>query len=284
MKQTRIILLIVLAGIGASLVSAQQIPLQVSVTEPIRNEYGQPLSRPGGDLIQYLYVNGTVYPPDPVTGEPHTNNRVIATSKIGQGVSSGLGIDGIFSAKVTPRPTGAIIARVFNAPTTKEASFYADSQVFTVEGFGVTAMATFVPEFGATTNAIDRGDDDGDGLNNSWEKSLGSDRSLVDSDGDGFDDFGEFRAGTGLTDDADFLAVVELIPLPGGHAEARWASSPGKRYQLQFVAGGMLSESATFENVSEVQSAAATGKESSMVVENGMSYAAGFFRVVLVED
>jgi hypothetical protein len=282
MKQ--LLLSSVLACACTATVLAQQIPLSVSVTEPIRNEYGQPLSRPGGELIQYLYVNGAVFPPDPVTGEPHTNNRVIATSRIGQGVSPGLGIDGVFSAKVTPRPSGEIIARVFNAPTLKDASFYADSQPFVVEGWGPAAMATFVPDFGATTNAIDPRDDDGDGLDNSWEKSLGSNRNLVDSDGDGIGDNAEFRAGTSLTDDADFLAVVELIPLAGGHAEAHWNAVPGKRYQLEFVEGGMLSDDATFTPIGGVVTAAEGSDKATRWIENGLSYEAGFFRVVLVED
>ena len=60
-----------------------------------------------------------------------------------------------------------------------------------------------------TANGLD---DDGDGLNNSWEKSLGADPNNPDSDGDGMSDGDEHRAGTGATDSNSTSVITTIFP------------------------------------------------------------------------
>lgn len=266
---------LLLGGFSLGTAQAQQTPVLVAAKQTTLDEQGHPLSNVDGDLVQFLLVNGQVYAPG-VDGQPAPANPVIFATRIGNGVSAGTGTVGRFNAAITPYPSGAIVARVFNAPTLESASFYADSQVFTPNG-----QAKFNPVFGATTNALDPADDDGDGVNNSWEKSLGSDRHNMDSDGDGVGDGHELRAGTGLTDNQSYLAMVQVQPQAGGHLAARWDSVPGKAYQLQYTSGDLMAPNLIFSNISSVVSA--TGEVASVVVTNGASFPMGIFRVILVE-
>ena len=269
------LLALVWAALGLASAQAQLAPVLVAATQAVLDETGQPLSNAEGDLVQFLQVNGQVHPPA-LNGAPHPSNTVVFVSRIGRGVSVSPAQAGKFSAALTPPPAGALIARAFNAPTLEGASFYADSAPFTPNGPAVLQAA-----FTATTNALDPADDDGDGVNNSWEKSLGANRNHPDSDGDGMSDGDEFRAGTGLTDADSALLMVRVIPQAGGALRADWESVPGKSYQLQYRAGNLDDPSGAFSNVSEV--ASATGDVTSVVMTNGASFPMGIFRVVLSE-
>lgn len=275
MKTIRLISLVCLAVAGVA--SAQQAPLHAEAPAPVLNEYGQALSAPEGALLQFLLVNGQAHPPT-VNGAPHTSNTVVFTTRIGHGVSSDPAMLGRFSAAITPRPAGAIFARVFNAPTLEGASFYTDSQAFTPP----QARVVFYPILNATTNALDTADDDGDGVHNSWEKSLGSDKNSGDSDGDGVPDGHEFRAGTKLNDASSFLALVRLTTQPGGHLRAEWGSVPGKSYQLEHASLDFAQSGSIFSNVNTVVTA--SGVEAASVITNGAAIPMGIFRVRLAED
>lgn len=270
-----LIMILLLGGLGLAPVQAQQTPVLVAAKQTTLDEQGCPLSNLDGALVQFLLVNGQVFAPG-VDGQPNPANPVIYSTRIGNGVANTTGTVGRFNAAITPYPSGPIVARVFNAPTLEASSFYADSQSFTPNG-----QAKFMPVFGATTQALDQADDDGDGVNNSWEKSLGADRSKMDSDGDGVSDGHEWRAGTSLTDNQSYLAMVQVVPQGAGHLGARWDSVPGKAYQLQFTSSDLTAPNMIFSNVSSVVSA--TGDVTSVVVTNGASYPMGIFRVILVE-
>lgn len=274
MKITRTIWISALLLATANWAAAQIAPLQSAVLQPVYNEFGQPA--PSGVLVQYLQENGHVYPPG-VDGLPHANNPVVFTSKIGNGVRNHPSMAGRFSAALTPRPTQKIFARVFNAPTLEQSSFYTDSQVFT-PGQNFTI---FYLNVSSTATPLDAADDDDDGVNNSWEKSLGSDPDNRDTDGDGVSDGNEFRAGTSLTNEDDFLAMVRVLPQSNGDLQVQWDSVPGKSYQLEFAAGA-LTEPGVFTNINSVITA--TGDLTSTVVTNGAFDAIGIYRVRLYEE
>lgn len=275
MKTT--VLLFMLAWMAATgIASAQQAPLHAEAPAPVLNEYGQALSAPEGELLQFLLVNGQAHPPA-ADGAPHPSNTVVFTTRIGHGVSRDPAMLGRFSAAITPRPVGAIFARVFNAPTQEGASFFTDSQALTPP----QSRVVFYPVLNATTNPLDSADDDGDGVHNSWEKSLGSNKSSTDSDGDGVPDGHEFRAGTKLNDASSFLALVRLTPQPGGHLRAEWDAVPGKSYQLQFSVGDLATPDLTFSNVNGVITA--VHSETHTIMTNGALSPVGVFRVHLVE-
>lgn len=269
-------------GLAVGVAQAQRVPLHAASAQPLLNEYGQTAS--SGALVQFLLVNGHLYPPD-VNGQPHPNNPVLFTTRIGNGVINSPATAGKFSAAITPRPgmspaggqvKTAIVARAFNASTMGAASFYEDSQVHTVE----LSRAIFYPVMNATTNPLDAADADGDGVNNSWEKSLGSDPQSRDTDGDGVSDGDEFLAGTSLTDEESFLAMVRVFPIPGGHLRAEWESVPGKQYQLQYAPGSLADPLMVFSNVNSVVTA--VGQASSTTVTNGAMQSIGIYRVRLV--
>jgi hypothetical protein len=258
MKTMMVIASLALAGAVAR---AQTVPLQAMNNSPVLNEWGQPLSIESGALVQFILVGPGVEEPG-ITGLPHTNNPVVYRARIGHGVVPDPSMAGRFSAAVTPRPGGTIIARVFNAAEAEDASFYADSQPFTVQLNG----AIFYPEFGATTNALDESDEDGDGLNASWERSIGTDALSPDSDNDGINDQHEVLAGTNPLDDGDYLQMVQVLPQGDGEVVVRWDSVAGKRYQVQHMTMDLAAPDAAFEDVGPVVEA--DGNESMITVTN----------------
>ncbi len=279
----RSVLLGLLMGWGLSAQGAEfSVPLRFGMQQAMVNEHGQLL--PGtahepGALVQILAAPLGCYPPD-TNGTPHANNAVLAEAHIGDGTDPGLGPLGVAAGSVNINryePT-VIFARVFNKPTAEEATFYVDSPPYTNS---TTMYATFKIAAGPTDKAVDGGDDDADGLNNSWEQSLGSDQTNPDSDGDGVSDGHEFRAGTGLNDADSFLAMVQVSPQPDGNVLVTWDAVAGKSYQLQFTSSDLSESSQVFSNVNDVVTA--TGEVSTTVVTNGMSFPVGFFRVLLSE-
>jgi len=253
-------------------VLAVEVPLTIDMQQPVTNERLQMLTFEMQGHVQFLEVNSQIYPPD-TNGVPHVNNPIIGTAFVGQGVDPGL--VGLFSVSI-PLPDGVIVARIFNGNTIENSSFYADSQAFTPNG-----PEWFIPVFGGTTNPLDSADNDSDGLNNSWEKSLGSNSALADSDGDGISDLHEFLAGTGLNDDSSFLALSGLVPQPGGSLMVQWEAVSGKRYQLQGSHLNLIDPDIVFSNINGVVTSA--GPVASTEVTNGLSSEINQFRIRLLE-
>ena len=187
-------------------------PVHIGISNgPILDEYSQVLKGSSAidsskcDLILVLNGEQGIYPPS-YNGMSHTDNPALPNgqTRIGNLVSPFFLNPGIVSVSLAnPRPqqNDKLFLRAFNASTIEGASFYSDSQILIVKNNNVlyAEMAPIQP--------IDPRDFDVDGLNNSWEKSLGSNPYEIDTDGDGVIDSAEFIAGTDLLDIEDYLKV-----------------------------------------------------------------------------
>ncbi|HBA83692.1 MAG TPA: hypothetical protein DCZ95_06315 [Verrucomicrobia bacterium] len=261
-------------------------PLYIGNANPIKDEFGRNLV--GAATMQialcdrvevFSTTNGIIYPPD-VHGLPDPRNVVITNgiTSIGNHTSMGLTNAGLFSLKLTdnkPLPGMKLFVRVFNAPTREAASFYGDSEVFSI-GFDSVYQISIT-----NMTALNPFDQDGDGLSDSWEKSLGTDLARLDSDGDGIDDGQEMRAGTDAMD-ADSKFVMAWVRVGAGRdAVIAWESVPDKRYQVSCSHNDLMSDP-DFVNVSAVITATAPITE--ITVPDGLLNEEGHYRVRLVED
>lgn len=280
-------------------------PLHVGATTPIVNEFGEVL--PGqasapGCLVMVLWASNSVIYPPAVDGQPDPRNPVFegGLAGIGKLSRSDLERPGTFGMALNrPADGSKLFIRVFNGTNTSSSSFYGDSGLFTV-----TANVGFDALIAGTTNVLDPGDDDLDGLNNSWEKSYGSDSSKADSDddgladlaehqmglnparsdtdGDGMPDGHELRAGTLPDDQASYLGVAQLQPTQM-NLVIRWASVTGKFYQVEGSEDALTNPDA-FIQLSEVIPAD-TGTVTYTTLTNAMQDPGmHFYRIRLVED
>ena len=100
------------------------------------------------------------------------------------------------------------------------------------------------------TSPLDPNDDDGDGLNNSWEKSYGSDPDDTDSDDDGVSDGDEHNTGTDPMDDGSAFVVARLL-LIDGVLTIEWDTVLGKKYQVEFTADN-ITDSPSYSSITAV--------------------------------
>jgi len=225
-------------------------PLYMSAVQPIADEFGNTLkgdaAEPSDLVVTYLAVNGVIEPPS-TNGLPHVDTVEVVGGDAGVGFLAPLGITdpGVFSLAITGdgRPTTGqkIFVRVFNAPTIEEASFYTDSQLITVNNNDRFALV-----LNATDEPIDSGDDDGDGLHNSYEKSHSTDKGNPDTDGDGMNDGDEIFADNDPLDE-DSALVISFLQTDGNDILLTWQSVDGRDYQPQVSsllvgAGGNFSD------------------------------------------
>lgn len=294
MKRT--ILAVAIMWALANQSGAQSVPLHFGAANPVHDEFGQLLRGTSegaasfnktvilGDLVQVLSANVGVFPPD-ANGQSNPANAVMTTIRVGSGVDPTMSQSGLFSGSVDglnrgdPNSVIKIFVRVFNAPAVEQASFYADSDVFTVPVWG-QPYGIFKAAIGATTQEVDSSDADMDGLSRSWERSYGSNPDDPDTDKDGMLDGNEIRAGTGVTDPSSLLQMVWLTPMSGGDLQVQWDSVPGKTYQVQYTTNN-LAQSPEFEDVGGPVTA--TGNTSDSVITDGSLPNNAHFRVVLVE-
>lgn len=150
------------------------------------NPYRPDWNGQSGDLVQVLLVgpDGVISSPD-LSGNPTGDDAVLTVTHIGEGEPHSWVLSGRFCFLVGRPPDENIYARVFNASTPEEAFFYGDSTIFTVARAKDENFAVDQNSLPATDRPLDGGDDDGDGANNSWEKSLQTNKDLYDTDGDG---------------------------------------------------------------------------------------------------
>lgn len=235
---------IVLFNPGTAFSQVQPVVSQlIGVKHSILNQFGEPLNGTDpfahqqgyvsvqGDLIQILQTSSNIYPPD-IHGNPDPRNTVIGTSRVGLGVSPALSRSGRFAHMLSPRPSGntKIFVRVFNAPTLEEATFYGDSQVFSVSA---NSNSLFMVDVDATDQPLDPADDDGDGLNNSWERSYGTDPYMSDSDGDGISDLDEIIAGTDPLNEDSFPKFTAIQLDGADYIRVEWNPSvSGRTYSV----------------------------------------------------
>jgi hypothetical protein len=260
-------------------------PVAIGTPNPVTDEFGTNLQGSAmgpsseSDLVQVLWATNGIEPPD-YFGTPNPNNPPVAggASHVGNLTAPDLVNAGLFSVSlVDPRPpnNSKIFVRVFNAPKRRDATFYADSQVLTVRDNNLLLL-----DLRATTNAVDLRDDDNDRLNNSWERSLGTDLNNPDCDGDGMIDGDEFKAGTGILDENSVFVAVQITPDANGNAAVAWDSVVGKSYQIECM-DGPWADPVCYTNVSDVITA--TDVVTETTITNGLLGGMGKFRVRLVE-
>ncbi|HMO52176.1 MAG TPA: thrombospondin type 3 repeat-containing protein [Kiritimatiellia bacterium] len=278
------IAMVAAVGLWTAPASAQSlgVPLHFGLMEAATDEYGHLLDGTAlapGALVQILAAPEGIFPPA-VDGTPDPRNPVLAEVRIGQGTDPAAGAIGKASGSVSiNRQQGnRLFARVYNRPTAEESSFYADSTLYTnsTTAYGVFQIAGL-----QTTQPLDDGDDDGDGLINSWERSLGTDPYLADSDGDGMSDYHEMLAGTNPLDAEDVLRMVQAIPQANGTVVVTWHSVPGKTYQIQHTTLDLSAPEVEFEPVGVAITA--EHDETVTVITNLPGVGMQHFRVVLVE-
>lgn len=231
-------------GIGAPLYVGNRSPILDPFDRPLPGEHAGPLR----SLVELRVVHpsyGIIRPN--TNGMTHPYNPLLTPESIGGVGLNTTGKDhGLFCLVMPKRPAVGeqIFARVYNAPTAAEATFYADSKPVALP---TRADSDLVLNFEAA-RAIDWRDDDGDGLENSWENLLGiDDRPTPDYDGDGMSDLHEWLAGTAPDDPDSNLsirqvrretdpAVLSKAGVPFAKpVRVSWPSVPGKKYRLEHV-------------------------------------------------
>lgn len=218
--------------IGVSAQIADEKGELLNGTDKFAAQYG--VSPVLGDFVQVLYTaDGVIYPPL-ANGAPDSRNVIIQTSRIGAGMSPALARSGKFSTALTPRPSGGsrIFVRVFNDSTPEGASFYGDSQVFTVSAVSNT---TFMAAITSTDKALRPDDADGDGLIDSLEIAQGSDPYAADTDGDDYSDADEYVAGTDALSENSFPMITSIASSGAGLSKLTWSPMvSGRTYRVYY--------------------------------------------------
>lgn len=227
--------------------------LYVGNLAPVRDQYGRVMrgaadstEAPARSRVELrIATDGVILPPS-LSGEAHPCNPLVDDASVGGIGQNAIGNNsGMFCLTCCKRPAAGtlIFARVFNAPVATQATFYADSAAAVVPA----SAASLVLAFGMA-KPLDVGDDDNDGLNNSWEQALGIDgRPTSDYDEDGMSDLDEMLSGTDPADSNSILRIRAINKAAcesaisedansGGTLAVVWDSVPGKRYRLECAA------------------------------------------------
>ncbi len=218
-----------------------------------------------------IATDGIIRPPS-INGQPHYKNPLITNSYMGMnamGRNSGL-FCVVFPYRI---PTGtSVFARVFNNINAEQATFYADTSVVVAPPKN---QSDLVLNFG-DAKPLDSGDDDNDGLINSWEQYLGiSDRFTNDYDNDGISDLNEMLSGT-APDDPDSQFRIKYIVHLIDAVDVGWYSVPGYKYQIQ----GISDLRKPFTNVGELVIADDYEENQRLEETNRMKH----FRIIIPVD
>ena len=242
--------------------ASAQLTVQIGVAgfTPIVDESFNVLEGEGTnpiDCVLFLEVdeNGDILPPDPVTGEPHPDNPMVASGKtrIGNQVPPQITQPGWFGYVLGGGLGGSeiggktIFARVYNANEPTNATFYGDSQTFLVPTTGAPEFWIIVPR---TDQPIDpSADQDGDTLTDGEEIQMGTDPNEADTDQDGFDDPIELLAGTSATNELSFLGITQLYKGTNEVWHLGWDTVDSKTYQPQYFARTDLDGPVVFQDI-----------------------------------
>ncbi len=240
-------------------------PLQIGAAHPVLDHNGHHMPGDGSipyderPLVQVLRTDdGVIHPPNPLTGEPHEGNEVVATARIGSLIAPYVENSGLFGVAISsnrPQDGVELFVRVYNRPTIEESIFYSQSQVMYVNG-----NEELFAELGPVQNLLDAAEYrlDQYGLPLLWKLDNLGDAYVdihTDMDGDGFTVWEEFVAGTD-PDDADSRFVVtslrtlyeegEQVVEEGGQWITQqvfdvigevlsWQSASGRIYTLEYA-------------------------------------------------
>lgn len=251
---------------GAQSVSMNP-PLRIGTLAATVDEFGDNLigsanaNAEACDLVQILYATNGIYPPN-ADGSPNAQNAVMLETRIGSLTSPDLSQPGFFAAAVAnPRPPNGekLFGRVFNATTATGATFYGDSSVATV------SSADSILLIARTTNALDSGDADSDGLINSWEKSYGIYVDMKsDTDADGIPDFSEHKAGSDPNDPQSRFLVAS-VAYSGADALVSWSAAADRQYQVEYTTNDLSQTPVWVTNASAVVTATGTNAQTTIV-------------------
>lgn len=221
-----------MVGIGYAQFSPQYIWTKNSIVNHIDEHTSS-----GSSIHVYKTLDGIIYEPDH-NGTPHGNNVLIASSKIGAGVDPALKDAGIFSISIPKSNVSDFFVRVFDK------GFYIDSEIHTITS--KTLPINII--FNTTMSATDERDFDGDGLNNSWEKTYGTDINVSDTDGDGYTDEEEVCLNTDPNNSNDVFTVYGVEVLEEDLI-LTWDAKGGVEYVVQKSNGDLLVSNLVWEAI-----------------------------------
>ena len=219
------------------------VPLHIGTTNAIVNQFGQTL--PGsdsaaalfgqpvvaGDLVQIIRTqDGSISPPDAGGNPTGTNNVVISTAYVGQGVDPAVGQIGQFGLSLPDYDGSSIFCRVFNAHDLASASFYGDSQVYN-PGAGYSVFTPVV----TAVHLLDANVTDPSGLNNSWIKLLGGVPTNFPG-ANGGATYANFINGVTPGNLSSFVEMTQVLPDLDGNMIVYWYSLTGQVYQVEYAA------------------------------------------------
>ncbi|MFA7219085.1 MAG: hypothetical protein WC119_00975 [Synergistaceae bacterium] len=246
-----LLIFILLSCLSCSAIAQIITPFHVHAPGPIVDEFNRNLLGTANnpqDKVLILRAEGGIFPSQQ-GGIPDPRNPQISGGEggIGKFTSRSQDNTGRFGLVIgsTNRPPHGIkvFARVFNDPVPSRATFYGDSQIFTINYNDV-----FVVELGKTDKPIYPEDSDGDGLNDSWEMSLDTDPMDIDTDNDGYTDYIEFLSGRNpLGEDKDIL-ITGIARLLNDWYAITWESTINARYIIQSSSDLLM----PFEDISGV--------------------------------
>lgn len=136
-------------------------------------------------------------------------------------------------------------ARVYDAPTVAQSTYYIDSEVVTNNPAQLYTNLVFAQTSMKSISGDSNLDQDHDGLTDQEEAIMGTDYKNPDTDGDGVDDFWETAFGldplnppmiSAMTTDRTEASVNAILPDESAwHVEWPASTNPGVRYTLEFV-------------------------------------------------
>ena len=264
---------------STSLLAQISTPMYVYNLSPVKDEFNRVMKGNASDaassrcLVEIRSATDGIYSPS-LDGSAHVQNPLIETSGIGANTSVKSQNTGTFCAVLVKRPAvgSKLFARVYNAPTVASSSFYVDSAPVTVAS-GVDQVE-FV--FGSAL-PFDDADDDGDGLCNSLEKSLGSDSANADTNANGLGDLANYLAGFEFSGpDAGLYVDDFVVAFSDDVVALSWNAAEGRLYKVAYT------ESLETPDYIEVGEVISTGAFAGIEMDSTILPPAAFFQVRVI--